>query len=422
MPLDMLTMSAVDVTVTMVLGLVLLFTWLKERGVRLVGWWGLILLVQAAGLVVCASGALADQAVLITGGLVIMLSLDSLKWTAAREFVGQPTPAWWSLAVPLVLAVPAYSGLLGGLREQFIAFSVLTALVNLGAAFELARAKGERLISHWPAVVLLAVTASACLFVIPLSFVVPFAKPSEAYLSGWFSTITLVMVIVRIALAFVVLNMAKQRQEMEQRVHALTDTLTGLPNRRALYEALDTLERKQALKAAAPIAVLIFDLDRFKDINDSFGHEVGDSILRVFAITAADRLERGSMLARMGGEEFAAVLTGAGAADAVAFGEAVRRAFAHSAVTYAEIDVGTTVSVGVAYCANAPHRTADIGALFRQADAALCAAKRAGRNRVKLAEGDDAVDLPVTEETVEAMSRLETASTTRRNVHAAADV
>ena len=57
MPLDMLTMSAVDVTVTMVLGLVLLFTWLKERGVRLVGWWGLILLVQAAGLVVCASGA-----------------------------------------------------------------------------------------------------------------------------------------------------------------------------------------------------------------------------------------------------------------------------------------------------------------------------------------------------------------------------
>jgi diguanylate cyclase (GGDEF)-like protein len=229
------------------------------------------------------------------------------------------------------------------------------------------------------------------------------------------------MVIARIALAFVVLNMAKQRQEMEQRVHALTDTLTGLPNRRALYEALDTLERKQALKAA-PIAVLIFDLDRFKDINDSFGHEVGDSILRVFAITAADRLERGSMLARMGGEEFAAVLTGAGAADAVAFGEAVRRAFAHSAVTYAEIDVGTTVSVGVAYCANAPHRTADIGPLFRQADAALYAAKRAERNRVKLAEGDDAVDLTVTEETVEAMSRLETASTTRRNVHAAADV
>jgi diguanylate cyclase (GGDEF)-like protein len=396
MHLDMLTMSAVDVTVTVVLGLVLLFTWLKERGVRLVGWWGLILLVQAAGLVVCAGGALADQAILITAGLAIMVSSDALKWTAAREFVDQPTPAWWALGVPLVFVLPAYTGLLGGLRDQFIVFSVLTALVNLGAAFELARAKGERLISHWPAVVLLTVTASACLFVIPLSFVVPFHTSSEAYLSGWFSTITLVMVIVRIALAFVVLNMAKQRQEMEQRVHALTDTLTGLPNRRALYETLDVLERKRRLKAQ-PISVLIFDLDHFKDINDTFGHEVGDRILRVFAVTAAERLKSGSMLARMGGEEFAAVLTGVEAAGALAFGEDVRKAFAQSAGACEEGPVGATVSVGVACCAAAARHATDIGALFRQADAALYAAKRGGRNRVQLAETEDVIALPAAE-------------------------
>jgi predicted signal transduction protein with EAL and GGDEF domain len=254
MQLDMMTMSAVDVTVTAVLGLVLLFMWFKQRSARLVGWWGLIMAVQAAGLVVCASGALANTPTLVTAGLGVMLLSDSLKWTAARGFVGHPTFAAWALAGPLMLVVPAYSGLAVGLLSQSILFSVLAALANLGAAFELARAKGERLISHWPAVVALVATAIAVLLVIPLSTQVPFERPSEAYLSGWFSSIALVMVIVRIALAFVVLAMAKARQEMEQRVYALTDTLTGLPNRRALYDKLDALERNHSLQAAPIIS------------------------------------------------------------------------------------------------------------------------------------------------------------------------
>jgi diguanylate cyclase (GGDEF)-like protein len=191
-------------------------------------------------------------------------------------------------------------------------------------------------------------------------------------------------------LAFVILAMAKQRQQMEQRVYALTDTLTGLPNRRALYDKLDGLERSRVLQAT-PISVLFFDLDHFKDVNDTFGHETGDRVLKLFAATAEAHLNDGSLIARMGGEEFAAVLPGEGSATATETAEAIRAAFAGSAAVIDGMTVGATVSAGVASNTCACD-SSDIGALFRQADAALYAAKRTGRNRVEFA-GPDGVTL-----------------------------
>ncbi|WP_141700671.1 GGDEF domain-containing protein [Methyloceanibacter superfactus] len=250
------------------------------------------------------------------------------------------------------------------------------------------------MISHWPAVAALVATAIAVLLVIPLSTRVPFERPSEAYLSGWFSSVTLVMVIVRITLAFVVLAMAKQRQEMEQRVYALTDTLTGLPNRRALYDKLDALERSHILQAT-PISVLFFDLDHFKDVNDTFGHETGDRVLKLFAATAGAHLNGSSIIARMGGEEFAAVLPGEGSSTATKTAEAIRAAFAGSAAVINGMTIGATVSAGVASNSCACD-SSDIGALFRQADAALYAAKRTGRNRVEFAGTDGVTLVPAT--------------------------
>jgi diguanylate cyclase (GGDEF)-like protein len=385
MQFDMITMSAVDFTVTTVLGLVLVFTWLRERGVRLVGWWGLIMLLQAAGVVLAACAALLNNEELLTFGLTLIVLSESLKWTASREFANRPTFPAWALLGPASFLLVAYSGYVDSLLERFLVFCTLTALCNFGAAFELSRDKGERLVSHWPAVVLLGLTGVACLAWIPLSLARPFQEASEAFFSNWFSGISLVMVLGRVALAFVVLAMAKQRQEMMQRVDALTDTLTGLPNRRALYESIDALEQNKAFQASK-LSVLFFDLDHFKDVNDTFGHETGDRVLKVFAATAAKHLEARGTIARTGGEEFAAVMPGADAAEAAEIAEVIRQTFAKSAAEIDGRDTGTTVSVGIASRSCTACDSSNLGALFRQADAALYAAKRAGRNRVEFAE------------------------------------
>jgi GGDEF domain-containing protein len=118
------------------------------------------------------------------------------------------------------------------------------------------------------------------------------------------------------------MSMAKERRAMERRVEAFTDALTGLPNRRALFEAADALSQDRDLKGEA-ISVLIFDLDHFKQTNDRFGHELGDRVLKLFAITAQAQCDGTGLVARLGGEEFAAILPGADPLEAVGTGEAV---------------------------------------------------------------------------------------------------
>ena len=136
---------------------------------------------------------------------------------------------------------------------------------------------------------------------------------------------------------------------------------------------------------------MIFDLDHFKRTNDRFGHELGDRVLKLFATTVRTHFEEPSIVARLGGEEFAAILPKVDRLGAVETGEAVRRAFAKSGAFVDGLPVGATVSVGVAWDGGGG---GDLNALFRRADAALYAAKRAGRNRVELLEPDTEDLLP----------------------------
>jgi diguanylate cyclase (GGDEF)-like protein len=181
----------------------------------------------------------------------------------------------------------------------------------------------------------------------------------------------------------------------------LTDALTGLPNRRALFDAADALSQGHDLRSDA-ISVLIFDLDHFKETNDRFGHALGDRVLKLFATTAQTHLNRVSIVARLGGEEFAAILPDADPVAAAGAAEAVRHAFANSAAFVDGLPVGSTVSVGVAWDAS---MTGDLNALFRRADAALYVAKRAGRNRIELLGPDDANPLADFEAVVRAARR-----------------
>ena len=173
--------------------------------------------------------------------------------------------------------------------------------------------------------------------------------------------------------------MAKERTELLHKTASLVDPLTGIANRRAFMETAGSLAHTR------PAAVLVIDLDHFKQINDAFGHGVGDRVLQVFAETAAGGITPGDLVARLGGEEFAVLLDDCDSQKAVAVAERIRTDFATFAAVVDGCAVNGTVSVGVALC---EHGLLDVSAALAQADQALYHAKQRGRNRVEIASVD----------------------------------
>ncbi|CAA9481685.1 MAG: diguanylate cyclase/phosphodiesterase (GGDEF & EAL domains) with PAS/PAC sensor(s) [uncultured Solirubrobacteraceae bacterium] len=170
------------------------------------------------------------------------------------------------------------------------------------------------------------------------------------------------------AVARTFLTFRDVRRLAETRRLAHTDELTGLPNRRALLQRLES-----AVAAREPVALLLLDLDRFKDLNDTLGHQFGDVLLRELGGRMGEALEAGDMLARLGGDEFAVVLAGrATAGSAVdagrAIGERLERPFHLDGVS-----VQVDASVGVALH---PAHGAGASALLKNADVAMYRAKR----------------------------------------------
>ena len=171
------------------------------------------------------------------------------------------------------------------------------------------------------------------------------------------------------------------------RAEADQDYLTGLANRRRFRKALGQ-EVERWRRYQLPCALLLFDIDHMKRVNDTYGHPAGDRVIRFVADVLAEMSRDNDTAARLGGEEFALLLAGAAAEKALAAAERVRLAVAERPLT----EVGSvTVSVGVAAC---PSNARAERELFAASDAALYRAKRAGRNRAVLAapygEADDA--------------------------------
>jgi diguanylate cyclase (GGDEF)-like protein len=378
MQLDLPTISAVNMTVTAILGVVLLLIWARERESPLIGWWGLALLIQAAGLAMVPVLLSADLPLAAAGALFVLG--DGVKWKAAREFAHRRAHTFWILLGPIGFLLAVQPGLLQSFDHRLNALSTTLALYNFAMVFQFAQARSVRPAYRWPAVILLTILGFCYLSWLPLNLAMPIQESRWVAASIWFPMVILVALLLRVALAFVVLTLAEERGAMERRADALTDALTGLPNRRALFEAAGAFGKDPNLEGGA-ISVLIFDLDHFKQTNDRYGHALGDRVLKLFATTVRGHLDGRGIVARLGGEEFAAILPGVDQPGAVENGEAVRRAFAESGAFVDGLAVGATVSVGVASEAGG---RSDFNALFRRADAALYAAKHAGRNRVAL--------------------------------------
>jgi diguanylate cyclase (GGDEF)-like protein len=167
--------------------------------------------------------------------------------------------------------------------------------------------------------------------------------------------------------------------ERDLAIMASTDGLTGLCNRRRFDEVMDR-EWRRAQRSGNSLALLMIDVDHFKKYNDQFGHQTGDAVLVAIAGCIAANTRRGSDLAaRFGGEEFAILLPGLSADEALARAEHVRVAIEGLPAAAAAPDVALTVSIGIAVVT--PVKGISIGDLIKLADDALYQAKAGGRNR-----------------------------------------
>lgn len=186
--------------------------------------------------------------------------------------------------------------------------------------------------------------------------------------------------ILLLSLGLFVGNRRLRLTETALRELATTDELTGIANRRQ-FLALAEAELARVQRFDQPAALLMLDLDYFKSINDTHGHAAGDALLVDFSTTVRDALRQVDCVGRLGGEEFAVLLTGCEVVDARMFAERLRQLVAERKLSYDGQDIAVTVSIGIASM-----RRADISpqGVLERADAALYRAKAAGRNRVEV--------------------------------------
>jgi len=192
-------------------------------------------------------------------------------------------------------------------------------------------------------------------------------------------------------------EMSRERSELQLLRAAHTDFLTGLTNRMGLSEFFDR-ESKRAQREATPLSFLVIDLDYFKQVNDQFGHEVGDETLVHVATVIKHRLRGTDLLARVGGEEFGVFLVNAGSERARQVAESLCEAVSARPLKYQGIEVRSTISIGVAQLGA---DGATLQSLMSAADQRLYKAKQNGRNQVVgVTSGEDGnpLDVPVDRE------------------------
>lgn len=390
MQIDLQTLAVVTVFVTAVLGALLIFAGIQNRAVRALTVWGIAFGIGALGLgLVIVRGLVPDWLSINIANALVLFGF-SLIWAGARIFDGRAVRRVLLLVAPglwlIAFGFPAFQA---DIKLRIVWASGLLAVVAVVIAREVWRGRAEPLMSRWPTIVTLLVYAGAMVARIVMTLLSPMLQNAPLISGTAFTLLSFGTLLFTVVLAFLLLNMTKERLELRHKTASLVDSLCGVPNRRAFLEGIDRLlARRQADRE--PIAVLLFDLDRFKGINDRFGHAVGDSVLRTFAATATRALGPDVLFGRIGGEEFAAAVAVRESDEAAALAEQVRRNFESDAAPHGIGDLVPTVSVGVTVGHDPQNLT--VKALLAAADRALYGAKSGGRNRVE--SGTATVDAP----------------------------
>lgn len=308
---------------------------------------------------------------------VIMVAGYLLVLHGAMRLDGRGRPLLLTLPLLATTLVWALFGARYGQAFWQFGSALPIAVTSLATSFVLFRSRALRGLRSRP--VAIAVHVLHALFYLVRFAAMPVIAgtfgPEALAVSAKITMFEAVLFSVAMPAAFVALV----REEAQSRLLAVsqTDYLTGLGNRHAFFERGAAL-----LEGGGETTLLAFDLDHFKSINDRHGHAAGDEVLKLFAGIAKAGLGPNAILARLGGEEFAALLPGTGAAEGRGIAEGLCRAFAIEAARADGLAIQATVSIGLAA---RQLGTPDLQRLLSAADQALYRAKSLGRDRVETA-------------------------------------
>lgn len=382
--IDLQTLFAITVFITATGGSLLLLTWLQSRNTPnktpALAMWGIgYLLGAAAAASFGVLGPVFGSWALGVGNTLICASYGML-WGGARSFEGRRVP-WALVAVGGVLWLVAFQLPIVATSPQgrIVAVSLITATYTLLSARELWYARDRELISRWPTLAMAMLHGGFLLARIPFAATLSVAATFPQAREPAVFVMAFEALFAAFCVPFLRVAMSKERAELQQRRAALTDELTGAANRRAfLGEGARLMEGTFA--DGHPLALLVFDLDHFKVVNDTVGHHGGDRVLQAFCDLVGSSLRTGDLFGRLGGEEFACLMPGASTVRALQFAERIRGEFEET--RFPGLAMQATVSIGVAI---ATEPGLELTTLLQNADRALYRAKAEGRNRAALA-------------------------------------
>jgi diguanylate cyclase (GGDEF)-like protein len=260
----------------------------------------------------------------------------------------------------------------------------LSAGLFVAACVELWLGRAERLAMRWPLLTVIALHTAVCAAGIPDVAQGRVTLEMIPRISTGLGLIYFELLIFLIASGTLIALMSRERRENRLIAFASTDAVSGLANRGAFFLRAGRIVTR-AREAKSAVSLILFDLDKFKQINDAYGHGAGDRVLSGFASIASAALRPTDLIGRIGGEEFSAILPGAGSVEAFTIAERVRHAVEVTPTLFGDATIHATVSGGIATTATG----ANLEALLSAADRALYKAKAAGRNRIETAENAD---------------------------------
>lgn len=369
------------------LGALLLLRGLQDRGQRFCLSWGIAFAMFGAGLLLAGLRGKVPAFLSIELANTMALAAIGLLAAGVQQFDGRRVETY--IAVPALLWIGGM--LLPFVREDFASRVLLYHLAAcLGYAMSVVllfshddRTSWARRILAGVLVVQVLTSLAAALSTV-MAGAMSFADvplPSFMLLSGAFCFLATVLSGAQ---------MLSARTERRLQQLAMTDPLTGVLNRRGMMDQYDGIRQQNRLDKPM-IALIQFDLDDFKQINDRYGHEAGDAVLRAFCRLAAISFDGRGTFGRMGGEEFASILRVADFLEAATIAEGLRMTLALQTIAAAGHPVNVTVSAGIALQSA---DQADLDQLLTGADRALYAAKAAGRNRTAIDQPAGAAIVP----------------------------